>query len=39
MPGGKKFSGSWNGWARTGNGPMKEYGRFVADRENSCTRG
>jgi hypothetical protein len=26
------------GWARTGSGPMKVYGRFVAGRENFCTR-
>src|SRR5437899_399492 len=37
MPGGRKFSGYWSGWERTGNGPIKAYGRFVAGRENSCT--
>jgi len=29
---------SWSGWARTGKGLIKVYGRFVAARENSCTQ-
>ncbi len=37
LPGGRKCSACWSGWARTGNGPMKAYGRFVAARENFST--
>jgi len=35
--GGRRFSAYCSGWARTGSGPTKVYGRFVAGRENSCT--